>query len=626
MFRPYLTIFFFAFFATLNTKAQASFEEVSESSGLIFEYKESLKMGGGAATFDYDNDGDDDLYIVGGQNPDGLFENDGFGNFIDISTSTNISFLTDSIMSTSVVTGDIDNDGIREIFVGTIGDLGTSFDAIRPNLLLKYNVNTSQYENIIQSSLISDESFCMGGHFFDSNKDGFLDLYLINYVAVPKLLQDGSQVIGFDHECFENKLYINSGDGTFSDQTTFYGLDPIGCTLAATTSDLDWDGDPDLIIANDFGKWLEPNQLFQNEGQDLPYSDISTQSNTNAKMYAMGIAVGDYDEDLDLDFYVTNIGENAFFQNEGNMNFTNIAEDLDVQNTFTEEGLYTTGWGAIMEDLNNDSYLDLFVSNGYVYSAVDIDDTEQADELYLGSSQFDFTNITKDCGIDFKGRSRGALFGDWNNDGHLDLITITNELTDENQNSINYYKNINDENNWIGFNLIGSVSNRDAFGAKLIIHADNRAILRELRGGDSHASQSSSKLHFGLGNIQNIDSVQVFWPSGIIETYNEFQINNYHTITEGTISTTEEVYLDLDINIYPNPAANMLHIDIPSKGIGPFNFQIFNTLSELVYENQTSNNRVQIDISMLPKGYYSLVCQSNSKVITKPVIILTPNF
>lgn len=625
MFRAQLSLILFILLLAVNVDAQLLFEEESIPSGLIFEYKESLKMGGGAATFDFDNDGDDDIYIVGGQNPDGLFENDGSGNFIDVSSITNISAITSDIMTTSVVTGDIDNDGIREIFVGTIGDIGANFDAIRSNLLLKYNPTTSQYENIIQQALIADESFCMGGHFFDSNLDGYLDLYLINYVAQPKLIIEGSDVIGFDHECFENKLFINSGDGTFTDQTEFYGLEKIGCSLAATTSDLDWDGDPDIIIANDFGKWLEPNQLFQNEGEENPYSDISKQSNTNVQMYGMGIAVGDYDEDLDLDFYVTNIGENAFFKNQGDMNFQNVASELNIQNTITPNGLNTTGWGAILEDFNNDSYLDLFVSNGYVYSVVDIDDTEQMDELFIGSSNFDFTNITANSGINFQGPSRGALFGDWNSDGQLDIVTITNELTDESQNSINYYRNLNNGQNWVGFKLSGNPSNRDAFGAKILLHSGGRTLMRELRGGDSHASQSSTNIHFGLTNNQEVDSIQIFWPSGTLESYHDIQLSEYHTITEGMLLSTNNNLRKINFHVFPNPAKEQLHIEISSDISPPYQLRLFNSIGNQVYEKLLTTDKIQIDISSFPPGIYTAICSSTSQYITQPIILLSPN-
>lgn len=615
-----------ALLISLNLNGQIIFEEVSLSNGLNFDYQEELKMGGGAASFDYDNDGDEDLYIVGGQNPDGLFENDGNGVFTDVSESTNIAFLTSSVMSTSVVTGDIDNDGIREIFIGTIGEIGTAFSNIKPNLLLKYNPSSSQFENIIETTQITDQSFCMGAHFFDSNQDGYLDLYLINYVAVPKLLQEGSQVIGFDHECHENKLYINNGDGTFTDLTIFYSLDQAACTLAATSSDLDGDGDPEIIVANDFGKWLEPNQLFQNEGGDFAYTDVSVSSNTNAQMYGMGIAVGDYDEDLDMDFYVTNIGNNFFFENNGDMQFIDVAEIKGIQNSTSVNELNVTGWGAIFEDFNNDTYLDLFVSNGYVYSAVDIDDTSQNDELYLGSVEHEFSNVSIESGIEFNGPSRGALKGDWNQDGQIDLITITNEkLTPDIQNSINFYNNIYSTNNWIGFDLSGTTSNKDAYGAKVILYAEDRAFLREVKGGDSHASQGSSKIHFGLGDIQVIDSITIHWPSGIKETLKDIETNKYHNIQEGLNTIIiEDYHLLNEVNIYPNPANSFFYIDLNNIHRPFYLLRLFDSKGMLILEEKTTISSNKIDVIDFDSGIYRLVLYSDSKTISKNISIVNP--
>lgn len=608
--------FLFVFLIPTVLSAQIEFSETSVASGLIFEYQESLKMGGGAASFDFDNDGDDDIYIVGGQNPDGLFENDGSGNFINISQSTKISEITSKLMTTSVVTGDIDNDGYREIFVGTMGDAKDGFNAMKPNFLLKYNPVTSTFEDIISDSQITDESFCMGGHFFDSNMDGLLDLYIMNYVENPKTIQDGGQVVGFDHDCYENKLFINQGDGSFIDLTKDHGLNHEACTLAATSSDLDWDGDPDIIVANDFGKWLVPNQLYENNGAEAPYSEISSQSSTDAKMYAMGIGIGDYDEDLDLDFYITNIGKNAFFRNDGDMTFTDVSESLELQNEFTENSLNTTGWGAIMEDFNNDSYIDLFVSNGYVYSVVDVDDEEQYDELYLGSSNYDFTRATPTCGIDFLGPSRGALFGDWDSDGNLDLITITNEFTDnEAQNSINYYQNLNAQEKWIGFKLIGTNSNRDAYGTKAVIYAQDRKIMRELRGGDSHASQNSSILHFGLGTIDIVDSVKFYWPSGIIETYDLPEINQYSEIVEGIQTNTNEASIHDLITIYPNPASEYLFINLPEGLDFPMRINIMNSMGQKVLSKTLGSKSNTLNVSQLPPGIYYLKCQSQTRAM-----------
>ena len=160
--RPQIILLVISFLLVAKVNAQNLFEEVSTINGLSFDYQEALKMGGGAATFDFDNDGDEDIYIVGGENPDGLFKNDGTGKFTDISESTNITTLTEALMTTSVITGDIDNDGIREIFVGTLGEIGTNLIAPKTNLLLRFNPLTSKFENIIESTEIVDESFCMG--------------------------------------------------------------------------------------------------------------------------------------------------------------------------------------------------------------------------------------------------------------------------------------------------------------------------------------------------------------------------------------------------------------------------------------------------------------------------------
>jgi hypothetical protein len=626
MLRTYLLFFFILYILVPNINAQIIFEEISLINGLSFDYQEALKMGGGAATFDYDNDGDEDIYVVGGQNPDALFENDGNGHFSDVSITTNIKALTEFSTTTSVVTGDIDNDGFREIFLGTIGDIGTAFEAIQANILLKYDNSTGTFQNITQESKITNESFCMGGHFFDSNLDGYLDLYLINYVAIPNLLLDETGVIGFDHECYENNLYINNGDGTFSDMSDFYGLNQAACTLAATSSDLDWDGDPDIIVANDFGKWLEPNQLFQNEGEGFSFSNVSQSSNTNAKMYGMGIAVGDYDEDLDMDFYVTNIGPNFFFENSGDMHFTDIAELKGVQNSTSENGLNTTGWGAIFEDFNNDTYLDLFVSNGYVYSAVDIDAINQNDELFLGGADHSFNKVSTQSGIEFYGPSRGALKGDWNLDGRIDLITITNEnLTSEAQNSINFYNNVAANNNWIGFNLTGTISNYDAYGAKVLLHTNDRTFLREVKGGDSHASQSSTNIHFGLKEIQEVDSIIIYWPSGIKEVLQDFDINTYHNILEGNNTSIAESDHSLNgVSIYPNPTNTFINIDMGNSNNLPYLIRLFNTNGMLILEEEIYQSKQKIEINNFARGLYNLIIYSGSKTITKSISLNTP--
>lgn len=591
-------------------QAQLRFSESAVDRGLEHFYDESLWMGGGAASFDFDLDGDQDLYVVGGEAPDALFLNDGTGNFENISEQVGLIQLTDSVMTTSVVTGDIDNDGYREIFVGTIGKPGTLFE-FSSNLLLQFDQGSMQYVDISEQAGIRDSSFCMGGHFLDVNLDGYIDLYLINYIEEPGLLFDSvGTIIGFDHQCQVNDLFINQGDGTFVNKTSHYGIDLVGCSLASTSSDIDSDGDYDLILANDFGKWLQPNQVFRNDFPQETFTDISVQSGANAEMYAMGVAVGDYNEDSHPDFYITNIADNYFFENSGSNTFQNIAPELEVQDTYADEPLYTTGWGTFFADLDNDTHLDLFVANGFVYSGVDRDGQFQSDKLYRADGVGGFTESGVNSGVAFEGSSRGAIVADFDNNGSLDLITVSNErlFTDE-KSSIRFYLNTTPNNgNWVGFDLDGTQSNRDAYGTRLELVTSTRTLTREVRGGSSHASQCDSRVHFGLGEYEQIDSIRIIWPSGATEVFLAPSINEYHELLEGSLTATEYPEANKELSVYPNPASDWIWIE------GSYDRIVISDLSGRTYKSTISNSSNQFDISDIPAGTYLISAGSASTI------------
>lgn len=546
--------------------AQPQFEERSRQAGLQFVHNGMLLMGGGAAAFDVDNDGDEDLYVTGGTEHDALFLNDGAGNFTNVSEQFGIVELTKNVVTTSVTTGDIDNDGLREIFVGTIGPVNTE-GVWSKNLLLQFNAELNQFEDHAMDFGLKDKSFCMGGHFFDVNLDGFLDLYVLNYVEEPGVITEGSQVVGFDHHCGRNPLYINNGKQFFSDRSVIYGLINDGCTLAATSSDIDLDGDPDLLVANDFGRWVLPNALYQNDYPAPSFADISEASGMDAEMYGMGIAVGDYDEDLDPDFYITNIAANRFFENQGNKTFADLAPYLGLEDAYAlGTALYTTGWGTFFADVNNDTYLDLFIANGFVASAIDRDGYRQEDHLLLGGQNHQFENVGAESGITFEGLSRGAVYADFNRDGKIDLLTVTNDILFPGPtNFLQYYENRSPDRNWIAFRLEGNLSNRDAFGAKVVLHHGWRKRIQEVSGGSSHASQHSSVVHFGLADLDQVDSVQVFWPGGNMETTYTPAINQVHRIVQRESAeervSTEGIFLQQDMKIRFNPASQRVELD-----------------------------------------------------------------
>lgn len=546
--------------------AQPQFTERSVAAGLGFIYEEMLLMGGGAAAFDFDNDGDEDLYVVGGARHDALFENDGTGNFTDVSDEYGISELTKYSFTTSVTTGDIDNNGYREIFVGTVGPVGgaSGFDR---NLLLQFDTLEKKYKNIAAQFGLHDTSFCMGGHFFDVNHDGLLDLYVMNYVETPGLIMSNSILVGFDHQCGRNRLYVNTDNMFFTESAASFSLINDGCTLAATTSDMDMDGDVDLLVANDFGKWLQPNELHKNNYPLASFTDVSETSRMNAQMYAMGIASGDYDEDLDFDYYFTNIAQKRLFQNQGNGTFINKAPQLNIEDTYAIDSTkYTTGWGCFFEDVNNDSYLDLFVANGYVNSAIDKDGQRQVDRLFLGNASHTFNDRTIECGIRYEGLSRGAIHADFNRDGKQDILTVTNDiLFPGTTNFLQYYENISQEpGNWIAFQLEGQKTNRDAYGTKVLVYAGNRKLLREISGGSSHASQNSSIAHIGLGGLVKVDSVQILWLGAKTETIILPVINQVHKIKQAekraNINTGGNGTGENGFEISYNPAAGEITV------------------------------------------------------------------
>ena len=176
-------------------------------------------------------------------------------------------------------------------------------------------------------------------------------------------------MIGFDHECFDNFFYLNNGDGTFTEMAEDLGVADAGCALAIATTDIDQDGDTDLYLANDFGEWVIPNAFFENvEGTD-EFEDIGSMNNAGIEIYAMGIAIGDYDLDQDLDIYVSNLGWNVLLNNNGDGVFSDVTTEANVENEWGMFPFRATSWGTAFIDYDNDLYEDLFVSNGRIPAA-----------------------------------------------------------------------------------------------------------------------------------------------------------------------------------------------------------------------------------------------------------------
>ena len=291
-------------FLIWNISVAQVFERLDQASGIDHIFKQSDYMGGGCVFFDFDNDGWEDLYITGGKLSDVLYRNLGNGKFETVLTAG--FAITGEFYTTAAVSGDINNDGFRDLFVSTWKGENNLGDLER-NLLFINNGDGTFSESGLASGF-TEKSFTMGASMLDYNKDGLLDIYVVNYIQELRYLyNDTGQVIGFDHDCFKNLFYENNGDGTFTEKSESLGVDNSGCALAVMPTNFDQDDDQDLYIANDFGAFILSNTLYQNNYPDASFSDISSTSQTDVGVFAMGIAYADIDKDADFDYYVLQI-------------------------------------------------------------------------------------------------------------------------------------------------------------------------------------------------------------------------------------------------------------------------------------------------------------------------------
>lgn len=551
------------------------FEEVTTEVGIDCGFASMSLMGGGMTWFDYNNDGTEDLYITGGNNKDELYKNNGDGTFTEIP-----GFIETDLPNTmGVVAGDIDNDGFRDLFV-TTWNSGLS-PLWQPNLLY-YNNGDGTFTEISESAGLTEAKFALSACFLDANLDGLLDIYVGNYVGESVIIYDDqNNPIGFDHNCLLDDLYLNNGDLTFTNATEAIGVQNIGCTLAVSATDFDRDMDTDIMVANDFGEWVEPNHLYENlEGDSL--EEIGAQTQANVGIYGMGIAIGDYDEDQDMDYYVTNIGRNVLLR-QNNGVFQDATEQAGVEDEYYQEE-FLVGWGTFFFDYDNDTYLDLFVANGYIDAVSWLSNYEyQPNRLYRNTGQGTFDEITQDV---FPGNykiSRGCAYGDYNKDGLLDVaVANIHNFFEPNDDVFYLYENQGEPLPSAQFKLEGMACNKDAIGAQVELFAGQRSFIREVDGGSSHCSQNSSVLHFGLGEIEEVDSAIVSWPGGDYQAVYDIMIGKVNYIIQDTTTliieppdtsvtdttTTDTLVTHLQgwferygLRLYPNPIRNQFTLE-----------------------------------------------------------------
>ncbi|HIA07214.1 MAG TPA: hypothetical protein EYN71_11055 [Flavobacteriales bacterium] len=521
---PYMVAFVSGAYLSSAICMGQGYVEESTSLGIEHLHIGPMLMGGGAAFLDFDADGYEDLYLTGGTAADKLYRNNGNSTFTDVTLSAGI-IGTDSINTMGVVAGDLDNDGFKEIFV-------TTWDGYA-NILFQNN-GDGTFQDVSFSAGIIDSALSVSATLGDVNKDGFLDIYVGNYIDLSVVAPNG-----FDYTCYANYLYINNGNNTFTESGLAYGVADTGCALAVAFTDFDDSGDMDVYLANDFGKWVLPNALYENNYPTPNHSNITISAGVNDSIFGMGIAIGDYDEDGDFDYYITNLGRNVLRQNQGNGTLDDYTDTAGVTNTYTDSTFMAVGWGTAFFDYDNDTYLDLIVSNGYIPADSFIYNTpSNPNKLYRNTGGVAFQDVSDGTGFNDTTIGRGLAIGDYNYDGAIDVVVGVVYIDTTNGNRTLVYNNGEQGNNWLKISLQGVITNRDAFGSHVIVYAAGRQFIREVDGGSSHLSHSSSTLHFGLGSIPMVDSIVVSWLNGGKDTLLNVAVNQQVHLVEDSLFFT----------------------------------------------------------------------------------------
>ena len=512
---------------TQMVQAQAwQFTDVTASAGLNYKHEISSSVFSpidierwiicsGVATGDYDNDGWIDLYVVcGDAGPNRLYRNQGDGTFEEMGAAAGVNL--SGVISAGPLFADFDGDGRLDLFVGAVGGLGV----MHPTLYR--NVGDS-FENVTSTSGLELLNNCFGASAADYDRDGDLDLYIAHWI------QGGNSGVG--------SLFRNDGNNTFTDVSVSSGLfGLIESDFAANFADINSDGWPDILLAADFGH----SRVFINnqDGTFIDATDLSVITDENG----MGAAIGDYDNDGDLDWFVSSIWDpnqvseanwgvsgNRLYRNMGDGTFSDATDDAGVR-----EGYW--GWGSSFTDFNNDGYLDIFQVNGFsLPSGSFVQPTEfftDPSRMFVSNGDATFSEQSAALGVNDGGQGRGVACFDYDRDGDIDIFVANN-----NQTPILYRNDGGNESHYLDVKLVGEGPNTEAIGAKIHLTVSGVTQMRELRAGSNYASQNPVEAHFGIGSATTVDELRVVWPSGGVTTMLDLPADQVLTVfTAPTLS------------------------------------------------------------------------------------------
>lgn len=596
-----------------------TFTPLHSQIGIDHTYFDVGLNGGGVAFVDYDNDGDEDMYVTTGFGRDEFYENNGDGTFTDVSVDVGLR-ITESSYTMGVIAGDVDNDGYRDLFVTTWDGSGSRFGE---NILFKNNGDKT-FTNVWAQDNATDGAWSSSATFIDYNNDGLLDIYVLNFILDSGFLVDeNGDFLAYDHDCFENRFYINRGDFVFEEATNAVGLSDVGCGLGVTATDYDNDNDMDIYIANDFGEFVETNTFYRNENGRFTKDESN---GANVGMYGMGIAAGDIDNDLDVDLYITNIGRNVLLRND-NGEFTDITTQSRCENEWIiEDSLRTTGWGTLLVDVDHDMDLDLVVNNGY-QPVEEFILTGKADpnKLYLNDGTGTFSDQSVVSGFEDVNIAKGLGYSDYDLDGDLDFFSVVmnDNLSGVAPASTLYRNEYSGDQNWFQVKLEGTTVNRDAIGSKVYIYLGDDTLYREINGGSSHCSHSSLVAHFGIGDHELIDSVRVIWAGGMQQqSFASFDANQRIKLKEGNSTAVSLIERNNLYKVYPSPASKFMKLQGPLPS--GTKIQMVSASGSIRYQTRIDSQTDIIEISTadMPAGMYYIRVITDKQYAIKSAVIM----
>jgi len=524
------------------------YTDVREAAGITFQHEATMTpeknyietVGNGVGWIDYDQDGLMDLYFVQSTGTDwfkpsrplrsALYHNNGDGTFTDVTEKAGVG--AEGLYAQGVAVGDFDNDGYPDMLVTGYG-----------HTFLYHNNGNGTFTDVAAKAGVADDgNWSTSAGWFDYDKDGYLDLLICNYIVwtAKTNLWCGEHRPGFRAYCHpddyrgqKTKLYHNNHNGTFTDVSDASGVGkPESKGMGVVLTDLNNDGWPDIMIAND--TW--PNFLFFNN-HDGTFRDVSFTSGVAASddgryEAGMGVDAADVDGDGWPDIYVTHLAMelNRLYHNNHDETF----DDVTYPSGLSNSAVKLSGVSARMFDYDNDGWIDIAQVNGSMLDNISMYHAEIAWKeprlMYHNLGGGKFEKVSEQMGPDFMKPTvgRGLAAADFDNDGDIDIA-----VTNSNDFPLLLRNDGGNANNWLEVMLVGVKSNRDGRGAALKLSTEGFVEYRQAQGGMSYMCSHDPRIAFGLGRRKSVESLEITWPSGVVDKLANLPINQIITVQEG---------------------------------------------------------------------------------------------